>query len=316
MNDRFIELEKWYRASYPSDSEAITMVSGDASFRKFYRAKQGILMDAPPATEKNVEFINLSNLLNKYGISAPVVKKYDLEKGVLLVSDLGNETFAKIRNSDNMENLYFQAVDLLIKFSDVPTDALPVYDQAFILREDNICREWYFEKTRGQVLSGKPKEIFESCENLWLQNDLDMPQIAVHRDYHSRNIMYKDGNLSVVDFQDMVKGPLTYDLASLLKDCYFRLPKELIKKCIERAWKGYTAKGIITNVSLEKFTKWLDYAALQRHVKCVGIFRRLFLRDNKPGYLGDIPLVIDYIKETSNKYAELNELSSLFQEND
>ncbi|WP_019000909.1 aminoglycoside phosphotransferase family protein [Succinimonas amylolytica] len=313
LSERFRELDSWYRGICPDDMMSLEMVSGDASFRKFYRSRHGILMDAPPETEKNREFMEYSRLLNSAGVLAPEVLAADISRGFLLVSDLGNNTFASVRTSENEKVLYERATDLLINMTRVPCATLPPYDQAFLDREAGICLEWYFEKGEGQSLRGNTLETFDHMKDLWSRVFLEQPVIAVHRDYHSRNIMVlKDGSLAVVDFQDMVRGPLTYDLVSLVGDCYYELSQELRDDLLGRAYDNYSHAGFLSGVSYGHFERWCDFTMLQRHVKCVGIFRRLYLRDGKSGYLKDIPRVMRYIKSCTEKYGELKPLWDLF----
>ena len=313
LSKRFRDLESWYRGIFPDDRELPEMVSGDASFRKFYRCRHGILMDAPPETEKNREFVEYSRLLNSAGVPAPEVIAADSDRGFLLVSDLGTATFAKARTPENEKFLYEKATDLLINMAEVPCDSLAPYDQEFLDREAGICLEWYFEKGEGQALSGDALETFDNMKALWSRVFLEQPVIAVHRDYHSRNIMVlQDGTLAVVDFQDMVRGPVTYDLISLIGDCYHELSPKLREHLIGRAYGNYCHAGFLSGISRDLFERWCDFTMLQRHVKCVGIFRRLYLRDGKSGYLGDIPRVMRYIKSCTDKYRELKPLWDLF----
>lgn len=309
-NRRYDELVDWYHSQY-SDDDSIAMISGDASFRKFYRCRNGILMDAPPETEKNNEFIKISNLLQKAEILAPVVIRAELTKGFLLVTDLGNSTIESIRVDSNQDELYCKSIDELIKFARIDSSYLPVYDEEFITRENNICLEWYFNKSKNKYLNQNEQDIFNIATHLMVSNNLAQPQIAMHRDYHSRNIMLTENQVAVVDFQDMVRGPLCYDLVSLLKDCYFELPLATVEKYTTRAYVMYKNSGLLENVSFEQFTKYVDITGLQRHVKCLGIFNRLCLRDGKSGYLKYIPLVLKYIQNVCCKYPELSEFGKL-----
>ena len=314
MNSRLQSLEKWYHGLNVNYTSIPELVSGDASFRKFYRVPEGILMDAPPATEKNREFIELSSLYLKNGVRVPRVKAFNLEDGFLLVEDLGSVTFANKRTDENRVSLYNQAVDFLLGMTRVDASGLPAYDGEFILRENGICTEWYFNKSRKVNLSEEESLIIARAGELMIANSLEQPQIAMHRDYHSRNIMITgDDGLALVDFQDTVKGPLTYDLASLLLDCYYELPLPELDGYIERAYGMYCSCGIIPGVSLEKFRRWLFITALQRHFKCAGIFNRLHLRDGKPGYLKDIPLVLKYIDRETSMFDDFRDLRDLFR---
>lgn len=315
-NNRFQQMQSWYSSLYPQDNEIPVMVSGDASFRKFYRTNNGILMDAPPSTEKNKEFIELSNLYNHYNVHVPKVFNYDISNGFLLVEDLGNSTLASVRTDANQEKLYMQCVDLLGDIAKISTSTLPIYDDKFILRENQIGIDWFLKNKFGRDLTEQELSIIDKANKILIENDLSQPQIAMHRDFHGRNIMYLDGvdKLALVDFQDTVKGPMCYDLVSLLRDCYYEMPVELLEKLIYKSYVMYSDIGLFSKntISIDEFTRMVDLTGLQRHFKCVGIFKRLALRDNKTKYLDDIPLVIKYIKQVCAKYKELEEFADLF----
>ena len=320
MNSRYEDLLNWY-FNLTKDTTIPVLISGDASFRKFYRTNNGILMDAPPSTEKNKEFVSLSKLLRKNDVHVPEIYAVDYEKGFLLVEDLGDNTLASIRSDENRLSIYKCAIDYLKKISQVNANELNIYDKDFIVRENLICHEWCFEKSLKLALSNKDKAIISDAENIMVLNDLEQPQIAVHRDYHSRNIMCLnncskvlcDKDLALVDFQDMVKGPFSYDLVSLLKDCYYKLPQDELKECLEFAYMMYLELGIITNLSYSQFERYFDITGLQRHYKCLGIFNRLAIRDGKDKYMKDLPLVKEYIMTVTQKYDELHDFSYLIE---
>jgi aminoglycoside/choline kinase family phosphotransferase len=312
MTNRYDDLVNWYRTLYPNNNDSISIVSGDASFRKFYRCSEGVLMDAPPQTEKNTQFVEIANLLQIANIKAPVIKAVDYEQGFLLVSDLGNLTLANYRTETNLVELYKKAIDVLVKLSSIDTTSLPCYDEAFIAMENNICKEWYFEKNLQIEFNEVDKEVICEFEKLLITNDLQQKQIAMHRDFHSRNIMVTEGELALVDFQDMVNGPLLYDLMSLMKDCYYVINKDKYAELMLYAYNTYKGLNLINSMPYDTFIKVADLTVLQRHYKCLGIFSRLAYRDNKKQYLEYIPTVLNYIKEVCSKYEELQNIGKIF----
>lgn len=312
MTNRYDDLVNWYRTLYPNNNDSISIVSGDASFRKFYRCSEGVLMDAPPQTEKNTQFVEIANLLQLANIKAPVIKAVDYELGFLLVSDLGNLTLANYRTETNLVELYKKAIDVLVKLSSIDTTSLPCYDEAFIAMENNICKEWYFEKNLQIEFNEVDKKVICEFEKLLITNDLQQKQIAMHRDFHSRNIMVTEGELALVDFQDMVNGPLLYDLMSLMKDCYYVINKDKYEELMLYAYNTYKGLNLINSMPYDRFIKVADLTVLQRHYKCLGIFSRLAYRDNKKQYLEYIPTVLNYIKEVCSKYEELQNIGKIF----
>lgn len=298
----------WY-SSLTHDMSKPEIVSGDASFRKFYRTKRGILMDAPPKTEKNSEFVLYSNILRNAGLHAPEIYEANYEFGFLLVEDLGNQTLANSLTNINKSKLYRSAIDNLTKFLKVDSSSLPLYDKSFIERENSICTEWCFNKALRVKFSAEEMKIINSAEALMIENDLVQPQIAMHRDYHSRNIMCMGDELAIVDFQDMVKGPLTYDLVSLLRDCYYELSSREMEEYLNYAYQKYSEN--FDNITYAEFVRYFDLTGLQRHYKCLGIFNRLAIRDGKKKYLNDLPLVKKYIVDVANRYEELKDFANL-----
>lgn len=299
-----------------------TLICGDASNRKFYRVPEGILMDAPCTTEKNHEFVDIASRLQNAKILAPRVLAVDYENGFLLVTDLGTSSFADLikacgTDQQKLRSLYLQAIDTMVELTKVDTTNLPLYDEAFIKREDDICRDYYF-KAHDISLSASEAQIFQVAEKIWTEADLKAPLVAMHRDYHSRNIMTpidklnpNKSQIGLIDFQDMVKGPLGYDLASLIRDCYVELPLELVDELLSYAFNRYDECFLHGASSLAEFTRLVDLAGLQRHVKCLGIFNRLALRDGKQGYLKNLPLVEKYVFTVATKYPELTDFANL-----
>ena len=313
--DRFADLVNFISRVTGESSPEPVIVSGDASFRKYYRYGDRIYVDAPPATEKNREFVELSSVYNRYGIPVPKVYEADLQNGYLCVEDLGDVMFSsRLNDSNSMHEMYLKATDLLLKIASVSEKFTP-FDEEFIRREDQIFIDWYLDAHLGRKLIGSDEKVWNQTVGQLVDNCLAQPQVAMHRDFHCRNIMIRqDGSLALVDFQDTVTGPVTYDLVSLIKDCYITLDPELRNEVIRYAFDGYSSMGILKNKSLEEFEFFLDLTGMQRHLKAIGIFCRLLHRDGKDGYLQYLPRTFDYVREVSSKYSVLGDFKILLED--
>lgn len=313
----------------------LTPASSDASFRRYFRViRQAsdelqptlIAMDAPPDKEQTEPFIRIAMMLTDIGLNAPRVLAQNTEQGFLLLSDLDNQVYLDVLNEGSVESLYADALNaLFVMQRDAPRDTtlLPAYDDALLQREMALFRDWYC--LRHAELPGKrdQQRAFSTARLSGLDDvfqqlsdaALAQPQVFVHRDYHSRNLMYTtQNNPGILDFQDAVIGPVTYDLVSLLRDCYIAWPRERVE-----AWAlGYLQRvadaGLITHESDDTYLRWFDWMGVQRHLKASGIFARLYLRDGKAGYLDDIPRTLNYIREVSARYPELRNLHQLLDE--
>ncbi len=307
---RFAQLQCWAQKITQQSDLEISLISGDASFRKYYRGAKSIWVDAPPETEKNQEFVTNANALAMAGINAPIVLAADLNHGFLQVSDLGDCSLLSRLTHESVLSWYLNALSLLPEFSKIHVN-LPQFDQAFMARENTIFPEWYLQQHLRLELSADDQSLLEETFYLLAENNLQQPQVVMHRDFHSRNLMVLDNNeLAVIDFQDMVFGPLTYDAVSLLKDCYCRWPDEVISAGVMHSYQLYLDKGILTpDIDFSTFRKWLDLTGMQRHLKAIGIFARLNHRDGKSGYLKDIPRTFSYVAEVAATYPELHRFS-------
>jgi hypothetical protein len=282
-------------------------VSDDASFRRYFRGgvtfNGFIYVDAPPEREDNRAFVRIARLLYNKGINTPIVYEADFSLGYLMLSDLGDELYLdEVRTGDvgRVAGLYDAALTTLKKFRDVDTTGLPLYSETVLRREMNLFPDWFLLKQMGIQLERTERKTLESVFELMVSNAIEQPQGFVHRDYHSRNLMITQENSpGIIDFQDAIKGPVTYDLVSLLKDCYWRLPREQVVRLVHGYWAT-----LDLDVNANHFIRWFDLMGLQRHLKCAGIFSRLNLRDGKSNYLNDIPLVLDYILEVCEEYEE------------
>jgi len=303
-----------YLKTTPYKTYTITVASADASFRKYYRLTQGdkslLLMDSSLEKESLAPFLDVTKRLAHAEVNVPEIYEQDLEKGYLIIEDFGNTHLLSQLIQENFKTLYKKAIDEIVKMQKADADGLPLYDKAFLHFEMDLMREWYLEKKLGISLTQAESETLESTLNTISDTVLTQPQnIFVHRDYHSRNIMVQeDGELGIIDYQDAMNGAITYDLVSLLKDCYISFDREAILELVL-----YFRDQVAPEVSDNEFIKWFDFMGMQRHIKVLGIFSRLHLRDGKEGYLKDIPLTLRYTLDAAQRYDETQELAKLLK---
>ena len=290
---------------------SLTTVSGDASFRRYFRQAvtdgSFIAVDAPPDKENNPVFVNIAQAWYEQGISVPKVIKADFEQGFMLLADMGDQLLLPLLNEASCDELYEQAMDALITIAS-SHHALPPYDGVLLDREMALFRDWFLLEHLNFELTRNDERILKDTFELLRESALGQIQVPVHRDYHSRNLMVlKDGSLGIIDFQDAVQGPITYDLVSLLRDCYISWPPEQVHDWVKAYFKKAKQAGIIGAISEQQFILWFDWMGLQRHIKVAGIFARLAIRDGKSDYLNDIPLTLSYIVSVSAEYDALSE---------
>ena len=290
----------------PYEHFKIEVASSDASFRRYFRLIDGdknlILMDSSLEKTSLAPFIKVTNLLHSVKSHAPEILYEDLKKGFLILEDLGSTNLLDTLNSDNMNDLYKKCIDEIVTMQNIDAKDLPLYDDAFLKLEMNLMGEWFLEK----YLDEQEIKVIEDTLDLIAKKVLSHPQgCFVHRDFHSRNIMSCEP-LGIIDYQDAMNGSIVYDLVSLLKDLYIKIDE---KQRIELALYFKKQKGL--SVSDEEFLEWFDFMGLQRHLKVLGIFARLYLRDGKDGYLKDLPLTLEYVLDVCKKYPELEELHKL-----
>ena len=307
-------IKEWL-ATTPYKDYDITIASADASFRKYYRLSQAeksvILMDASLEKDSLAPFVDVTHKLLHVNVKAPKILAQNLSLGYLILEDFGDTNLLDVLNKENFKKLYEKAIDEIIKMQRADVTNLPPYDKAFLHAEMDLMQEWYLEKKLGLHVTKETKELLSCTLEAISDVVLSQPQnVFVHRDFHSRNIMLTPQNeLGVIDYQDAMSGALTYDLVSLLKDCYIAFEREEIE---ELALLFAQKKGL--HVRDEEFLKWFDFMGLQRHIKVLGIFSRLYLRDGKDGYLKDIPLTLRYVIETASRYNETKELAKFLAE--
>ncbi len=308
------KIKEWLKQT-PYRDYKIEVASADASFRAYYRLsredKTVLLMDSSLEKESLAPFIDVTSRLLNAGVKAPHILEQNLDDGFLIIEDFGNTHLLNILDDNNFKELYSNAIDEIIKMQNADTKNLPLYNKEFLHFEMDLMKDWYLEKKLGIALDTEQSNMLESSLNAISNVVLSQPQdIFVHRDYHSRNIMLTLTNvIGVIDYQDAMNGAITYDLVSLLKDCYIEYPREDIEKLV---LEFRDKKGLKTDD--KEFIKWFDFMGLQRHIKVLGIFSRLHLRDGKDGYLKDIPLTLKYTIETASRYDETKELAKFLQE--
>ncbi len=308
---RTLSLVDWLQHDLLLNLLNLAPASSDASFRRYFRATtdQGsyIVMDAPPDKENLTAFIHIAEMLRSAGINTPQIYSQNLDDGFLLLQDFGDTNYLAHLTETNADALYNQAFDTLFKLHSDPRLAnapLPTYDQALLTRELNLFDEWFLQQKLGLTI---PDALWQATKSLLIDSALAQPQVLVHRDYHSRNLMVvAEQTPGVLDFQDAVIGPITYDLVSLLKDCYIAWPVPRIHAWIQQYHQRLLHAGLI-DCSAQQFQRWFDFMGLQRHLKVLGIFSRLDIRDSKPGYLKDIPLTFSYTLNTCSVYEELTD---------
>lgn len=285
-------------------------VSADASFRSYWRIRQAsrswVVMNAPPDKEDVGPFIDIAKRLRRAGLNAPEVLAQDLDQGFLLLTDLGNRTYLPELDEGRVPSLYGDALTaLLLMQTRVDCTGLPAYDVARLTAEMELFQTWFLGRHLAHAPSCDEITLIESCMQSLLNSAAEQPVAFVHRDYHSRNLMIVPGaNPGIIDFQDAVIGPITYDLVSLLKDCYIQWPLAHVYGWAEDYRQMLVAAGVV-DVGRTRWRRWFDWIGLQRHLKVLGIFARLNYRDGKAGYLNDLPLVLDYVLAVCARYGEL-----------
>ena len=305
-----------YFSGVPFD---LTTASADASFRSYYRVATPhgnyILMDAPTEHEDCRPFIHVLKLLARQDIHVPQLYAQDLAVGLLLLEDLGDELLLDVLNDDNVFTLYGQAIDSLIKIqSTTPSEHIPPYDLALLNQEMALFVDWFLGKHLGITLNDSQQHTINSAFSLLADNALSQPQVLVHRDFHSRNLMRTAaGDIGVLDFQDAVTGACTYDMVSLLKDCYISWPNQVVASLLERFRSAYNQQ-FNQQITPQQLTRWFDLMGAQRHLKAIGIFCRLNYRDGKKGYLNDIPRTMNYLRDTAAKYEELHAFGTILED--
>jgi len=317
MHTRQNELMIWLQNIFGNKPFFLKNLAGDASFRCYYRLNcEGlsyVIMDAPPLKETIAPFINIANILSCNGIHTPAIHAVNHEHGFILLEDLGDELLLKVLTPENKDKLYKSAMDTIQKLQLSTTDNLEEFDQNHMMNELSLFHDYFLKAYLEIELTQEDELLLQKTFN-WLTTEiLKQPKVFIHRDYHSRNLIIVNNNpndIGVIDFQDAMRGPFTYDLVSLLKDCYKQWPREEVLKLLE-----YFHKNISTSFdwTLDEFTNAFDLCGLQRHLKVLGIFCRLKLRDKKDAYLRDLPLTFNYVTACVESYSELKPFYDFLQ---
>ncbi|MCY1422689.1 N-acetylmuramate/N-acetylglucosamine kinase [compost metagenome] len=269
-------------------------------------------MDAPPPQENCKPFVNIARLLATSGINVPIIHAEDLERGFLLLNDLGNKTYLDVIHADNADCLFNEAITALLSFQQLPMDApLPSYDVALLRRELELFPEWYVRRHLGIEFNAQQQDAWSRISDLLIDSALAQPKVLVHRDYMPRNLMLSEPNPGVLDFQDAVYGPVTYDITCLFKDAFLSWPQERVQGWLQNYWQRARALSIPVQGDFEAFLQASDLMGVQRHLKVIGIFARICHRDGKPRYLTDVPRFFAYIETVVARRPELSELGEL-----
>ncbi len=313
------QLTEWLQSLYPKQAFSLAPASADASFRSYFRAtfadRTLIVMDAPPQQEDCRPFIHVARLFAEASVHVPQIIAQNLEQGFLLLSDLGNTTYLQALITDNARELYGDACNALIKIQLASkVGEVPPYDEAMLLREMRLFPEWYISKHLRLTLNEKQVATLEAVFQRIVQNNLAQPQVYVHRDFHSRNLMVTLPNPGILDFQDAVYGPITYDLVSLFKDAYIGWREAEVLDWLIRYWENARKAGLPVHEDFGAFYRDYEWMGVQRHLKVLGIFARLCHRDGKDGYLKDMPLVMSYLRRACERYIDLKPLLRLLDE--
>ena len=313
---RLNNLSGWLTQILGADISSLEPASEDASFRRYFRLfhdrRSYVVMDAPPDNETTEPFVRIARRFQKFGLNVPEIHAVNSDRGFVLLTDLGSTTYLNVLNQENVDQLYSDAIDSLVKLQAATATEphfLPPYDADLLCFEMELFRQWYVTKHRQFKLTGRQNEMLTESFNLLKTKALEQPKVWVHRDYHSRNLMLvAHNNPGILDFQDAVYGPITYDLVSLLRDCYISWSDEQIGAWIELYRSRALNVGLDVGRNKTEFGKWFDWMGVQRHLKATGIFARLHHRDGKSNFLNDIPNVLAYIETVCATYPELHEL--------
>lgn len=317
---RLEQMNHWLATQLSGDPFTVAPASADASFRRYFRVSRGagkaslIVMDAPPSHEDCRPWLTVAAVFGEAGAHVPQVLAHDVAQGFILMSDLGDTTYLKALDADNAAALYADALGSLIAIQrSSRAGVLPEYSRALLLAEMRLFDEWYVGRHKGVVLSEAERASLEAVYERILAVNLAETRVFVHRDYHSRNLMRTDDrdNPGIIDFQDAVYGPLSYDLVSLLKDAYIRWDEEFTLDLAVRYWQTARQLGVAVPADFGDFHRDYEWMGVQRHLKVLGIFARLYHRDGKDGYLNDLPRVMDYLRRACTRYGDLKPLAKL-----
>lgn len=315
QDPRLEQLRQWLLNDLNIQDFSIEPASADASFRRYFRItsneKTWIAMDAPPDKEDCTAFVHVAQMIEAVAVQAPHIYHYNPDMGFMLLSDLGSTPYLGQLDEKHADVLYKDAIDAIVNMQTI-NNGLPAYDATLLDNEMRLFSDWYLKQHLTLEISPSQQQILDNTYYILQENALQQPQVFVHRDYHSRNLMMTNtNNPGVIDFQDAVVGAISYDLVSLLKDCYIAWPRTKML-----SWLDYFMQqsSLCKNIRREQFIHWFDLMGMQRHLKAIGIFARLNHRDGKPGYLNDIPRTLAYVIDTCRRYDELQAMADLIEQ--
>lgn len=324
---RLTLIHEWLSRDLGMRPDRVEPASADASFRRYFRvfhqSATAIVMDAPPGKEDVRPYLKVTRLLEKLGAHVPHVHHADIDRGLLLMEDLGGTHYlSRFNAGEDPERLYGDALHVLADIQVHGRDAaaeLAPYDREALARELALMPDWFIGRHLGHTLSDSESRTITRAFEFLIQEALAQPTVFVHRDFHSRNLMViEDRNPGIIDFQDALRGPVGYDLVSLLKDCYISWPRERVEKWVQGFRALLRSKGDagawLSGADDKEFLRWFDLIGVQRHIKVLGIFARLWYRDGKAGYIRDLPLTLEYVRDTCKRYRELAELSRFLED--
>jgi N-acetylmuramate 1-kinase len=313
-------LERWLEQQFSGSQFTLAPASEDASFRRYFRTafddgRSFVAMDAPPANEDCRAFVHVAQLLAAAGVHVPRIHAQDLAQGFLLLSDLGTTTYLQALDERTAPRLFSDATDALVRWQTASRpDQLPAYDEALLRRELDLFADWYVARHLGISLSDAQRNVLEDASRGLVASALAQPRVYVHRDYMPRNLMVCEPNPGVLDFQDAVFGPITYDIACLMRDAFISWEEEQILDWTVRYWEKARRPPLPVDQDFGSFWRAFEWMGLQRHLKVLGIFARINYRDGKPKYLADTPRFLKYARDACGRYRELAPLARLLDQ--
>jgi len=317
--DRIESLRRFIAGQFPDASFTLAPASADASFRRYFRVtfadhtRSLVVMDAPPDKEDCRPFVKVAGLMAAAGVHVPRILAQDLDQGFLLLDDLGSTPYLSALNESTADRLFADAIDALIKWQLASrADVLPPYDEALLRRELELFPQWYVERHLGVPVDAAMRVTLDRVFALIIESNLAQPKVYVHRDYMPRNLMVTEPNPGVLDFQDAVYGPITYDVVSLFKDAFLSWPEERVLDWTIRYWERAKKAGLPVGPDFGAFYRDFEWMGLQRHLKVLGIFARICHRDGKPSYVADTPRFVNYVRAVAKRYNALGPLLALF----
>ncbi|MDC3188521.1 phosphotransferase [Pseudoalteromonas elyakovii] len=317
--NRYKSLQQFLNPHFKEDEYQLAAITGDASFRRYFRVNTSeesyIVMDSDPDKLDNTPYIELNKVFSQHGFKLPKILQADEKQGFFLLSDLGNTHLADLLGDEDRTLHYKHLIKLSAQWAQIPpAQYMKVFDGEFLQFELSIFRDWLVDNFIGEQLSDDEQQMWQQACELLVNNALEQPIVTVHRDFHSRNIMRTGQQWAIIDYQDAVQGPVCYDLVSLLRDCYFKLPEQELDYLLHYAYDEFSEQQLLQDTSFAMFKRWFDLTGVQRHLKAAGIFCRLKLRDCKSGYLNNVLPTLTYISNVSKEYPELTALGQWIEQ--